>query len=635
MADDVGSLLLRAGLVAPEQVAAARKEVNNVGGTVPEQLVQQGHISDEELTAFYRKRLLIPRVNPSDLAKLSNRLLEKVPPDMATEFRSIPVSLDREGNLTLVMSDPSDTEAVDEIGFFTGNYVVRAIATQAQIAWCLAHYYKKKTKLYLGLVAEGHWPDVEDVEPANSKLATIEMPKLSVEEESETGPMMVRRPTKKGRPNPNKNGRPGSRAETEDDPDLATRPSKMLATRPSNQKPSPPELFARAGEIRTPEAEGDHAVADEGPAVVISLSPDSGGVVQMVHTTPDTAPILLTDIRRQNKEATGGDPAPIVLDQKKRKKRRSSKRTNVGVGSVGSDQRPNTGEIQSAVATAPTVPVPEEKLRQEETETPADVQRAKKKKDRKKEKKEKASVISKLRARSVDLVGGDWGEPGTTIPPGFLGAIPDSYDDVDSAVPVPIDDDADATSQIRAPNLSAPLTADPETDHTIRSDAPDAVKRTSASDAASNLLIAVRTVDRADDRGTIVEAILSFLDLAYERSGFMAVRQDDLVSWRLHGAPDGAACTVCIKEDSTFKDVVRTRLPYNGPLEDPLTKGLAGDLDIPDALDLLAIPIALRERVIGVFFALSSYGPINEEHIAVLSQAACEGFERIVLARKK
>lgn len=634
MADDVGSLLLRAGLVAPEQVAAARKEVNNVGGTVPEQLVQQGHISDEELTTFYRKRLLIPRVNPSDLAKLSNRLLEKVPPDMATEFRSIPVSLDREGNLTLVMSDPSDTEAVDEIGFFTGNYVVRAIATQAQIAWCLAHYYKKKTKLYLGLVAEGHWPDVEDVEPANSKLATIEMPRISAEEEDgETGPMMVRRPTHKGRPNPSKNGRPGSRAETEDDPDLETRPSKVLAQRPSNQKPSPPELFARAGEIRTPDAEGDHAVSDEGPAVVISLSPESGGVVQMVHTTPDTAPILLTDIRRRNNEATGEEPTPIVLDKSKRKKRRSSKRTNVGVGLVGSDQRPNTGEIQSVVATAPTVPVPEEQ--HQEDETPADVQKAKKRKDRKKEKEEKAGVISKLRARSVDLVGGDWGEPGTTIPPGFLGAIPASYDDVDPAVPIAIDDDADATSQIRAPNLSAPLTTDPATDHTVRSAPPDAVKRTSASDAASNLLVAVRTVDRADDRGVIVEALLGFLDLAYERSGFMAVRQDDLVSWRLHGAPDGAACTICIKEDSTFKDVVRTRLPYNGPLEDPLTKGLAGDLDIPDALDLLVIPIALRERVLGVFFALSSYGPINEEHIAVLSQAACEGFERIVLARKK
>jgi hypothetical protein len=102
----------------------------------------------------------------------------------------------------------------------------------------------------------------------------------------------------------------------------------------------------------------------------------------------------------------------------------------------------------------------------------------------------------------------------------------------------------------------------------------------------------------------------------------------------LHSCPDGAKSTICISTDSTFKDSVRTRLPYNGPLEDSLTKQLASDLDIPDALDLLLLPISLRERVVGVFFALSSYGPINEDHIIVLTQAASEGFERIVLARK-
>ncbi len=633
MADDVGSLLLRAGLVAPEQLAEARQEVKNVGGTVPEQLVQQGYIADEELTAFYRKRLLIPRINPSELAKLSNRLLEKVPSDMATEFRSIPVSLDGEGNLTLVMSDPSDTQAVDEIGFFTGNYVVRAIATQAQIAWCLAHYYKKKTKLYLGLVADGHWPDVQAVEPANSKLATIEMPRLGSSDDRETGPMSIRKPKKLGRPNPNKNGRVAGRTQTEDDPDLSTRPSKVVAQRPSNQQPSPPELFARAGEIRSAEAEGDHAVNDDGPAVVISLSPESGGVVQTVNNTPDTAPILLTDIRRKNRDSSG-DEAPIVLDMAKRKKRRSSKRTNVGIGQIGSDQRPRTGELAAASGTARTAAVPEQPTAEEQA-AKADTTDKKSKKSRKEQNAERAGVIGSLSARSVDLVGGDWGAPGTTIPPGYLGAISDAYDDVESAIPVAIDDDADSTSQIRAPNFAVPANVDPAVDHTVPSTVSGPGNTASGADATSSLLLAVRKIDRAENRGTIVEGILNFLDLAYERSGFMAVRQDDLVSWRLHGTPDGASSTICIAKDSTFKDVVRTRLPYNGPLEDPVTKKLAGDLDIPDALDLLVIPITLRERVIGVFFALSSYGPINEEHIAVLTQAASEAFERIVLASKK
>ena len=59
------------------------------GGTVPEQLVRCGFIDDEELTGFYRSRLLIPRINPSELARLSASLLGRVPADMAPEFRSI------------------------------------------------------------------------------------------------------------------------------------------------------------------------------------------------------------------------------------------------------------------------------------------------------------------------------------------------------------------------------------------------------------------------------------------------------------------------------------------------------------------------------------------------------------------
>ena len=57
------------------------------------------------------------------------------------------MSFDGDNNLTVAMSDPSDRHAVDEIAFFTGAYVVRAVATQMQIAWCLAHYYGHVTAL--------------------------------------------------------------------------------------------------------------------------------------------------------------------------------------------------------------------------------------------------------------------------------------------------------------------------------------------------------------------------------------------------------------------------------------------------------------------------------------------------------
>ncbi|HEX2689683.1 MAG TPA: hypothetical protein VHN14_23860, partial [Kofleriaceae bacterium] len=147
MADDAGALLVRSGLVSAKALDEARARVASIGGTLGEQLVIQSVVSDDDLTDFYRSRLLVPQVNPNLLARLSPKVIATIPSDMAIELRAIPVSLDGDNNLTVAMSDPSDRHAVDEIAFFTGAYIVRAVATQMQIAWCLAHYYGHITAL--------------------------------------------------------------------------------------------------------------------------------------------------------------------------------------------------------------------------------------------------------------------------------------------------------------------------------------------------------------------------------------------------------------------------------------------------------------------------------------------------------
>jgi hypothetical protein len=147
VADDAGALLVRSGLVTSTALDDARVQVGEQGGTIGEQLVFSGVIADDVLTDFYKSRLLVPQVNPNTLARLPAKVVAVIPSDMAIELRAIPVSLDADNNLTVAMSDPSDSNAVDEISFFSGTYVVRAVATQMQIAWCLAHYYGHVTGL--------------------------------------------------------------------------------------------------------------------------------------------------------------------------------------------------------------------------------------------------------------------------------------------------------------------------------------------------------------------------------------------------------------------------------------------------------------------------------------------------------
>nr|HEX4317482.1 hypothetical protein [Kofleriaceae bacterium] len=158
MADDAGALLVRSGLVSSSSLDVARTRVTELGGTLGEHLVVARAVDDDALTEFYRQRLLVPQVNPNTLARLPAKVVAAIPADMAIELRAVPVSLDQENNLTVAMSDPSDRHAVDEIAFFTGAYVVRAVATQMQIAWCLAHYYGHVTPLGQRLMTTGDPP---------------------------------------------------------------------------------------------------------------------------------------------------------------------------------------------------------------------------------------------------------------------------------------------------------------------------------------------------------------------------------------------------------------------------------------------------------------------------------------------
>ncbi|MCP4446492.1 MAG: hypothetical protein GY811_14270 [Myxococcales bacterium] len=642
MANDVGSLLLRAGLVDPDQLDRARSAVEAQGGTVPEELVRRGDVGDEDLTSFYRSRLLIPRVNPSELTRLNSGLLEKIPADMAAEFRSIPVSLDSDGNLTLIMSDPSDTRAAEEISFFTGSYVMRAVATQAQIAWCLAHYYKQETDLYRALVAEGAWPDAETSDEEDTVPTAKDLP-------GETAPMRtLPRPVSSKAPR-----EPSAPKTAADEEEKTTGPLKTKApARPANQRPSPPELFARAGEIES--VPKPVRQMDSAPAVHICLDQEEKAVVKSVQRGTDTAPILLSILNAKH-SALPERSGPIILDASDRK-RRVSRQTNLGLGIVPGDSGPSP--IQKALAERAeagpqniSVPISEaEESPDTSTGTGlaegkpsaaiAEVRATEEVADSSASETPSAAKANeemppaRALARSMNLVGGDWGEPGTTIPPAYIGAHPQAYEDAGDSIPIPIDDAGEVASQIDTRAPSIPVLVSSEGDATVRSGEPTAVRQGNLADSASRLLVALRTIDAAEDKRGVLEPMLNFLDTAFERSGFLALRQEDLTTWLLHGCMDDAKSTIRIDADSTFKDVLRMRLPYNGPIEDPTTKQFARDLDMPDAFDLLAVPIAIRDRVVGILFGLGSCDALYEEHLSVLSQAAGESLERILRARK-
>ena len=67
--------MVRSGLVSSAALDDARARVAASGGTLGEQLVTSGAIADDDLTDFYRSRLLVPQVNPNTLARLTPKVV--------------------------------------------------------------------------------------------------------------------------------------------------------------------------------------------------------------------------------------------------------------------------------------------------------------------------------------------------------------------------------------------------------------------------------------------------------------------------------------------------------------------------------------------------------------------------------
>ena len=275
LADDAGALLVRSGLVSSSALDAARARVASVGGTLGEQLVFAKVIGDEALTEFYRQRLLVPQVNPNLLARLAPNVVQTIPADMAIELRAIPVQLDNDTNLTVAMGDPSDSHAVDEIGFFTGTYVVRAIATQMQIAWCLAHYYGHVTELGQRLLTPKPGQPIAPVSPRPKGLTSRVNASRHRALAPVTGPVDVPRPKADlldAQPVP---------APT---PAPTPAPAPAPAPVPDDAVPLPPRARTASGEIRVPPRRApsikpeDRPITDEsGPVITIEVSEDATG----------------------------------------------------------------------------------------------------------------------------------------------------------------------------------------------------------------------------------------------------------------------------------------------------------------------------------------------------------------------
>jgi len=141
MAITLLDMLLNAGLITRVQFDDALKNRVIFGGKIGTSLIELGYISEEELARFLGDKLAVPYVPPSQLLTVPQHIIDLLPRELALKYGVIPLKLEKK-RLSLVMSDPADLKAIDEIGFITGFIIRPLITPEVRLVQALSQYYQ-------------------------------------------------------------------------------------------------------------------------------------------------------------------------------------------------------------------------------------------------------------------------------------------------------------------------------------------------------------------------------------------------------------------------------------------------------------------------------------------------------------
>jgi uncharacterized protein (DUF697 family) len=133
-------MLQNAGLITRAQFDEALKNRVLYGGKIGTSLIELGYVREDDLARFLSSKLAVPFIAAERLLAISAETIQLIPRDLALTYRVIPLHRDKK-RLYLVMADPADLKAIDDISFITGFIVKPVIAPEVRLIQALGKYY--------------------------------------------------------------------------------------------------------------------------------------------------------------------------------------------------------------------------------------------------------------------------------------------------------------------------------------------------------------------------------------------------------------------------------------------------------------------------------------------------------------
>ncbi|MBN1424383.1 Flp pilus assembly complex ATPase component TadA, partial [Candidatus Fermentibacteria bacterium] len=148
----LGDVLVRESMITEEQLREALQYQRKKGATLPQALVELGFVTEEDIVVSLGEQLGVPHIKLKSYS-IDTTIIQLVPESTARQYHLIPLS--KVGNtLTVVMSDPLNIFAIDDLKFLTGCDIEAIVSTESDIASAIEKYYGTGTAAIAGLVGE-------------------------------------------------------------------------------------------------------------------------------------------------------------------------------------------------------------------------------------------------------------------------------------------------------------------------------------------------------------------------------------------------------------------------------------------------------------------------------------------------
>ncbi len=185
MSKTLGPLLLQAGIMSSAELEASLDEARKRRITLFELIIHEKRVSEESLAETLSKWLNLPQIRLAS-ATVDPKALRAVSEEMARKHSAMPVKVER-NSLVVAMSDPSDFNAIQEIGFASGLSVRPVVASRSEVLDAIDRYYTTEDKLHDFL---SNVTDATDLNFVSEAPAGVDLDGMDAREAAQLAPVV-------------------------------------------------------------------------------------------------------------------------------------------------------------------------------------------------------------------------------------------------------------------------------------------------------------------------------------------------------------------------------------------------------------------------------------------------------------